>query len=282
MKLYTTVSELQAEINNCRINGLSVGFVPTMGALHDGHLSLINRAGKENEIVVISIFVNPTQFNDQNDLQKYPRDLDSDLGKLSQLKCDYVFAPTVEEVYPVPDTRQFDFGNLESVMEGRFRPGHFNGVAQVVSRLFDIIKPDRAYFGMKDFQQLTVIKELVRQLKYPVEIIPCEIVRESDGLAMSSRNMLLSEDHRKAAPLINRTLLKVNELKKSNSVKELKEFVVAEVEKNPLLKVEYFEIVDDTRLLPVNSWNEPTEKIGCIAVYAGKTRLIDNIKFENN
>jgi pantoate--beta-alanine ligase len=282
MKLYTTVTELQAELNNSRINDLSIGFVPTMGALHEGHLSLVNRAGNENEIVVVSIFVNPTQFNDQNDLQRYPRTLDSDMEKLSQLKCEYVFAPSTEEVYPEPDTRRFDFGNIETVMEGRFRPGHFNGVTQVVSRLFDIVKPERAYFGLKDFQQLAVIKELVRQYNYPVTIIPCEIVRESDGLAMSSRNMLLSEDHRKAAPLIHQTLLKANELKGSKSVKDLKEMVVAEIQSNPLLKVEYFEIVDDTRLLPVNSWNEPTGKIGCVVVFAGKVRLIDNIKFDNN
>jgi len=204
------------------------------------------------------------------------------MNLLSQLKCDYIFAPAAEEVYPVPDTRQFDFGNLETVMEGRFRPGHFNGVAQVVSRLFDIVKPGKAYFGQKDFQQLAIIKALVRQLKYPVEIIACDIVREADGLAMSSRNMLLAPEYRHAAPLIYRTLLKVNELKRSKSVKELKELVVNEIEANPLLKVEYFEIVDETSLLPVISWNKPTVKIGCIAVYAGKIRLIDNIKFDNN
>jgi pantoate--beta-alanine ligase len=279
MKLFTTVSALQTALNNNRTNGLSIGFVPTMGALHEGHLSLVSQAGKNNDVVVVSVFVNPTQFNDKNDLEKYPRTLESDMEKLSHLKCEYVFAPAAEEVYPEPDTRKFDFGNLETVMEGRFRPGHFNGVAQVVSRLFDIVKPDRAYFGLKDFQQLAIIKELVRQLKYPVEIVPCEIVRAPDGLAMSSRNTLLTPEYREAAPLIYRTLLKANEQKRSKSVKELKEMVVAEIESNPLLKVEYFEIVDDTGLMPVILWNEPTQKMGCIAVYAGKIRLIDNIKF---
>lgn len=280
MKLFTTVSALQTALNNNRTSGLSVGFVPTMGALHEGHLFLVSQAGKNNDLVVVSIFVNPTQFNDKNDLEKYPRTLESDMEKLSHEKCDYVFAPAAEEVYPEPDTRKFDFGNLETVMEGRFRPGHFNGVAQVVSRLFDIVKPDRAYFGLKDIQQLAIIKELVRQLNCPVEIVPCEIVREPDGLAMSSRNTLLTPEHREVAPLIYRALLKANELKRSKSVKELKEIVVAEVESTPLLRVEYFEIVDDTKLLPVTSWDEPTQKIGCIAVFAGKIRLIDNIKFK--
>lgn len=282
MKLFTTVSALQTALNTKRTSGLTIGFVPTMGALHEGHLSLVSNAGKENDIVVVSIFVNPTQFNDKNDLEKYPRTLESDLEKLSPLKCDYVFAPTVEEVYPEPDTRQFDFGNLETVMEGSFRPGHFNGVAQVVSRLFDIVNPDKAYFGLKDFQQLAIIKELVRREKYPVSIIPCNIVREPDGLAMSSRNMLLTPEYRRAAPLIYSSLQKANELKGSKSVREMKEMVVAEIESNPLLKVEYFEIVDDTKLMPVLEWNEPTNKMGCIAVYAGKVRLIDNIKFDNN
>jgi len=282
MKLYTSISALQTALNKDRMSGLSIGFTPTMGALHEGHLSLVSKAGKENDRVVVSIFVNPTQFNDQNDLERYPRTLESDMDKLSPLKCDYVFAPATTEVYPVPDTRKFDFGNLETVMEGQFRPGHFNGVAQVVSRLFDIVKPDKAYFGLKDFQQLAIIKELVRQLNYPVKIISCEIIREPDGLAMSSRNMLLQPEYRKAAPIIYRTLLIAKELKRSKSVEEIKELVKIEIETNKLLKVEYFEIVDETRLLPVVSWNQQTLKIGCIAVVAGNIRLIDNIKFDNN
>lgn len=282
MKLYTTISALQTELNKARMSGLNIGFTPTMGALHEGHLSLVSKAGNENDLVVVSIFVNPTQFNDQNDLERYPRTLESDMDKLSPLKCDYVFAPMINEVYPVPDTRKFDFGNLETVMEGQFRPGHFNGVAQVVSRLFDIVKPDKAYFGLKDFQQLAIIKELVRQLNYPVKIISCEIVREPDGLAMSSRNMLLQPEYRKVAPIIYRTLLLAKKLKRSKSVEEIKELVKIEIETNKLLKVEYFEIVDETRLFPVVSWNQPTMKIGCIAVIAGNIRLIDNIKFDNN
>jgi pantoate--beta-alanine ligase len=282
MKLFTTVSELQSALNDYWTKGLSIGFVPTMGALHEGHLALVKRAGKENDIVVVSIFVNPTQFNDINDLIRYPRNLDSDIEKLSHIKCNVVFAPSTEEVYPVPDNRKFSFGNLETVMEGRFRPGHFNGVAQVVSRLFEIVKPGSAYFGLKDFQQLAIIRELVRQLSLPIAIIPCEIVREPDGLALSSRNTLLSPECRQAAPLIRQTLLKANEIKLNKSVKELKELVIDKIDSNPYLKVEYFEIVDETTLLPVISWNETTNKVGCIAVYAGVIRLIDNIKFDNN
>jgi pantoate--beta-alanine ligase len=281
MKLYTTVLELQSALKNIWTKSLSIGFVPTMGALHEGHLALVKRAGKENDIVIVSIFVNPTQFNDKNDLIRYPRNLDADIEKLFRTKCDFVFAPSVEEIYPVPDTRQFNFGNLETVMEGRFRPGHFNGVAQVVSKLFDIVKPGSAYFGLKDFQQLAVIRELVRQLRLPVKIVPCEIVRETDGLAKSSRNVLLTPEYRQAVPLIHQTLLRATELKRNKSVKEIKDFVVAEIDANPFLKVEYFEIVEETKLLPVISWLEPTVKVGCIAVHAGAVRLIDNIKFDN-
>jgi pantoate--beta-alanine ligase len=282
MRLVTTVSDLQSALKNDWSDGQSIGFVPTMGALHEGHLALVDRAGRENDIVVVSIFVNPTQFNDKNDLKRYPRNLEKDTKQLSKFKCDYVFAPSVEEVYPVPDTRKFNFGNLETVMEGRFRPGHFNGVAQVVSRLFDIVKPGSAYFGLKDFQQLAIIKELVRQLKLPIAIIPCDIVRETDGLAKSSRNTLLTPECRKAAPLIHQTLVKANELKGSKSVEQLKGMVINEINANPFLKVEYFEIVDETQLMPIISWLEPTEKVGCIAVFAGTVRLIDNIKFDHN
>ncbi len=278
MKLVKTISALQTALESERLKGLKTGFVPTMGALHEGHLSLVQKAGKENDLVVVSIFVNPTQFNDKADLERYPRNLEADTKKLSALKCDYVFAPSPEEVYPEPDTRKFNFGNLESVMEGKFRPGHFNGVAQVVSRLFDIVKPDRAYFGMKDFQQLAIIKEMVRQLNSPVEIVPVEIMREENGLAMSSRNMLLEPGYRKEAPEIYQALLKIKELKKDNSVEGVTNIVKSEIEKNHLLKVEYLEIVDQENLLPVQSWDEPTAKIACAAVFAGKIRLIDNIR----
>jgi pantoate--beta-alanine ligase len=261
MKLVTTVDELQAELHSVHRNHLKTGFVPTMGALHDGHLSLVQKAGKENDRVIVSVFVNPTQFNDKGDLERYPRTLEADMKKLSGLKCDLVFAPPVEEIYPEPDTRQFNFGNLETVMEGKFRPGHFNGVAQVVSRLFDLVKPDRAYFGMKDFQQLAIIKDMVRKLKYPIEIVPVEIKREPDGLAMSSRNTLLEPVYRKEAPRIFQALSGIKELKKSNSVEQIIKLTTDKIEENQLLKVEYFEIVDQNTLQPVQSWDEPGDKI---------------------
>lgn len=277
MKLVNSISDLREALDPLRLKGLKTGFVPTMGALHDGHLSLVQKAGQENDLVVVSIFVNPTQFNDKGDLERYPRDLKTDLERLSSLKCDYVFAPDVEEVYPEPDNRKFNFGNLETVMEGKFRPGHFNGVAQVVSRLFDIVEPDRAYFGMKDFQQLAIIKAMVKQLRYPVEIVPVEIKREEDGLAMSSRNMLLEPQFRKEAPRIYHSLEKIKELQQNYSVEKVSEMVKAEIEKSGMLKVEYLEIVGQESLQPVKSWEEPTAKIACAAVFAGKIRLIDNL-----
>ena len=280
MKLFTKITELRAALDQCRQLGQSVGFVPTMCALHEGHLSLVRQAAEENQAVVVSIFVNPTQFNDPRDLERYPRTLDKDTELLAGVRCDYIFAPSVEEVYPEPDTRQFGFGSLENVMEGKFRPGHFNGVAQVVSKLFDMVVPDKAYFGLKDFQQLAVIKSLVVQNKYPVTIIPCAIVREADGLAMSSRNRLLTPEHRQIAPVIYKTLQQAAKLSATKSVEEVKEWVVSEINATGKLEVEYFEIVDDTKLLPVTNWNEPVTKVGCIALYAGKIRLIDNIVFD--
>jgi len=282
MKLYTTISSLQSALKEEHSKGLKVGFVPTMGALHKGHLSLVEQAGSSCDIVVVSIFVNPTQFNDKNDLANYPRTLETDMNLLSQVRCDYVFSPTVEEVYPVPDTRQFGFGPLETVMEGKFRPGHFNGVAQVVSRLFEIVTPDRAFFGLKDFQQLAVIKELVKQMNLPIIIVPCEIVREADGLAMSSRNMLLLPKYRECAPIIRKTLVEAAEMSSQKPVAEVKEFVIRQINATQLLQVEYFEIVDDTTLLPVAQWSAPGTKVGCIAVFAGKVRLIDNLIFNIN
>ena len=279
MKLYTTILSLQVAIKTDRANGLNVGFVPTMGALHEGHLSLVRQAGALSDLVVVSIFVNPNQFNDSNDLANYPRTVDKDLKLLSTVKCDYVFYPDVSEIYPVPDNRRFSFGILESVMEGKFRPGHFNGVAQVVSRLFDIVDPDLALFGRKDFQQLAVIKNLVIQLGLRVKIVACDIVREPDGLAMSSRNKLLLPEHREIAPVIYRTLKEAKALITTNSVESVKEFVINEINKTTLLTVEYFEIVDDTTLQSIDNWNEPGIKVGCIAVFAGRIRLIDNLIF---
>lgn len=276
MKLVKTVIELQENLYLLRVRG-SVGFVPTMGALHEGHVSLVENAANENNVVVVSIFVNPTQFNNPDDLKRYPRNLEADLNMLANADCDLVFAPSVEEMYPVPDNRKFQFGALETVMEGKHRPGHFNGVAQVVSRLFDMVKPDKAYFGLKDFQQLAIVKNMVKQLSLPVEIVPCPIIREKSGLAMSSRNELLSAEERENASIISETIFMAKELVEQKSVNELEEWVTERINKNPFLNVEYFEIVDGTNLQPVKNWEGENTKVGCIAVYCGKVRLIDNI-----
>lgn len=280
MEFFKKIAELQHSLNSDRGKGLSIGFVPTMGALHKGHLSLVERAGKENDRVVVSIFVNPNQFNDPRDLMNYPRTLDNDLSLLSALKCDYVFSPDVAEIYPVPDTRKFDFGNLETVMEGHFRPGHFNGVAQVVSKLFDIVNPDRAYFGLKDFQQYSILKNMVGMLNLPVIMVPCDIVREEDGLAMSSRNALLTREHREAAPQIYPILKAAREEASLFSPNELKSRVINAINAIPLLKVEYFDIVDELTLQSIAGWEQPGLKVGCVAVFAGAVRLIDNIVFD--
>ncbi len=278
MILVKTVKELRSEIE--KFGGSEqVGFVPTMGALHNGHLSLVRQAVAENGVVVVSIFVNPTQFNDPKDLERYPRTLEADLKLLEPTGCKIVFAPNAKEVYPEPDTRKFDFGQLEKVMEGKHRPGHFNGVAQVVSKLFDMVKPDKAYFGLKDFQQLAIIKNMVKQLQLPVQIVPCEIVREKSGLAMSSRNELLTSEQKENATVISKTLFKAKELTEQKSVEELTNWVTETVNKNPFLDVEYFEIVDDEQLQPVKSWDEEKTKVGCIAVHCGEIRLIDNFVF---
>lgn len=276
MKLVKTVKEINENIQLLRTRG-TVGFVPTMGALHRGHISLVENAKYENNVVVVSIFVNPTQFNNIDDLERYPRNLDADLNMLAASGCDLVFAPSVAEMYPVPDNRKFFFGPLETVMEGKYRPGHFNGVAQIVSKLFDMIKPDKAYFGLKDFQQLTIIKSMVKQLNLPVEIVPCSIIREKNGLAMSSRNRLLNKEEMENAAMISSTLLMAKELAGQKSVSELVEWVTERINSNPFLNVEYFEIVDDTNLQHIKYWEEENTKVGCIAVYCGQVRLIDNI-----
>ncbi|MDX8338260.1 pantoate--beta-alanine ligase [Draconibacterium sp. IB214405] len=278
MKLVSTVQELQTEIQ-CIATGNKVGFVPTMGALHQGHISLVEQAVSENPIVVVSIFVNPTQFNDPGDLERYPRTLENDMKLLEPTGCSIVFAPNAKEVYPEPDKRKFNFGILEEVMEGKHRPGHFNGVAQVVSRLFDMVKPTKAYFGLKDFQQLAIVKNMVKQLQLPVEIVPCAIIREESGLAMSSRNELLTEEQRKNAAVISETLFKAKELKEQKSVQEITDWVTETINKNPFLDVEYFEIVDDEQLQAVKNWEENSTKVGCVAAFCGKIRLIDNIVF---
>ncbi len=276
MKTLNTVSELRAEL--AKVDARGIGFVPTMGALHAGHRSLVERARKENQTVVVSVFVNPTQFNDKNDLRNYPRTPEADEAMLREAGVDFVLMPSVEEIYPEPDTRAFDFGMIDKVMEGATRPGHFNGVAQVVSRLFEIVKPARAYFGEKDFQQIAVIRAMVKQLEIPVELIPCPIVRGEDGLALSSRNQLLTPDHRAAAPHIYASLRKGVERSHELSPAELTRWVTEEVERNPLLKVIYFQAVDAETMQEVSSWEESSWIQGCIAVQAGEIRLIDNIR----
>lgn len=280
MQIFYTISELKNTLNESRKQGKRVGFVPTMGALHEGHLSLLSYAKNNNDLTLVSIFVNPTQFNDKDDLKNYPRTFDADCKLLSSAGANYVFAPSANEMYPEPDTRVFDFGKLDKVMEGKHRPGHFNGVAQIVSKLFDAVGPCRAYFGDKDFQQLTIIKQMVKDLNYKVEIVPCPIVREADGLAMSSRNMRLTPSQRKNAATISQTLFESKKLAASYPIEKLIEWVIDTINKNPELTVEYFEIVDDVELQPVNSWNSPVNKVGCVAVKVGAVRLIDNIRYQ--
>lgn len=276
METITNSEELRRALGSRNRSG--IGFVPTMGALHAGHRSLVERARRECATVVVSVFVNPTQFNDKTDLKNYPRTPEADLRLLEEVGADYVFMPSVEEVYPEPNTRTFDFGMIDKVMEGATRPGHFNGVAQVVSRLFDLVKPAKAYFGEKDFQQIAVIREMVRQLRIPVEIIPCPIVRGEDGLALSSRNTLLDTDHRTAAPYIYKVLKAAVEKSHQTTPDQLAAWVTAQVESNPLLKVIYFQVVDAATMQQVRTWEESPAIQGCIAVQAGDIRLIDNIK----
>jgi pantoate--beta-alanine ligase len=280
MELIKTSNELTQRLTVEKKNGKLIGFVPTMGALHEGHLSLVEQAGKECDTVVVSIFVNPTQFNDPKDLERYPRDLDTDMTLLADTSCELVFAPSVEEVYPQTDERVFEFGQLDEVMEGEHRPGHFNGVAQVVSRLFDMVKPDKAFFGQKDFQQLAIVRDMVRQLNFGTEVVACPIIREPDGLAMSSRNRLLTQKHRKSAPLIAKTLSESCNFVQSKSVADTKKFVTDAINADENLKLEYFEIVDGQTLQAVDSWSESNYIVGCIAVFAGEIRLIDNVVYK--
>ncbi len=281
MILARTIEETENYLSTIRREGKCIGLVPTMGSLHAGHLSLVNCCRAENDVTVVTIFVNPAQFNDPEDFERYPRNPDQDLHKLERTGCEMVFIPDVETIYPEPDRRTFDFGKLGKIMEGRSRPGHFNGVARVVSRLFDIIKPDRAYFGEKDIQQLAIIRKMAAVIKSPVEIRACATLRESDGLAMSSRNMLLNERERKNAALIIQTLRKALQ-KQDLQVNELKQWVAGVINQNPFLELDYFEIVNSSDLKPVIDWSDGEGKlIGCIAVFVGKVRLIDNIFFSN-
>jgi pantoate--beta-alanine ligase len=278
MKTFDKVKELQEEL--AQYQPSEIGFVPTMGALHAGHRSLVEKARRECKIVVVSVFVNPTQFNDKTDLKNYPRTPEADLAILEEAGADIVLMPTVEEIYPEPDTRQFDFGLIDKVMEGATRPGHFNGVAQVVSRLFDIVKPGKAYFGEKDFQQIAVIKAMVKQLGLELEIVECPIIRDIDGLALSSRNLLLTAEHRVAAPEIYATLKQCADKAQQMTPQQLTEWVISEVEKSGLLKVIYFQAVDSLSMQEVASWQESEHIQGCIAVQAGAIRLIDNVKIK--
>lgn len=282
MKLFEKIVDLQNELFEVRKEGKKMGLVPTMGALHQGHASLVKRSVKENDVTVVSVFLNPTQFNDKADLERYPRNLDADCKLLEECHADYVFAPSVKEMYPTPDNRQFNFPPVTTVMEGAKRPGHFNGVCQVVSRLFYIVRPDRAYFGEKDWQQIAVVKRLVKYIDMNVEIMECPIVREADGLAMSSRNSLLTPEERAIAPNIYKVLKESIEYSKNHTVEETHNKVVNDINAIDGLEVEYFEIVDGNTLLDVKDWNDSPYIVGCITVYCGHTpiRLIDHIKYK--
>lgn len=280
MKLIQTIDELRKELHAVRKEGKSIGLVPTMGALHEGHASLVKRAVAENDIVVVSDFVNPTQFNDKNDLLKYPRTLDADCELLEKNGAAYVFAPSVEEIYPEQDNRQFSYAPLDTVMEGKYRPGHFNGVCQIVSKLFLIVEPDRAYFGEKDFQQLAIIREMVRKYPFNINIVGCPIVREADGLALSSRNTRLSAEQRIQALQISKTLFDSLEYAKSHTLGETKQYVENRIAESEGLRLEYFEIVDGNTLQTVSEWDDSDYIVGCITVFCGDVRLIDNIKYK--
>ena len=282
MKLYRKIVELQNDLFEARKEGKSVGLVPTMGALHEGHASLIRKSAAENDVTVVSVFLNPTQFNDPADLERYPRNLEADCELIEQAGGTVVFAPSVSEMYPAEDTRHFDFSPVSTVMEGAKRPGHFNGVCQVVSRLFYIVRPDRAYFGEKDWQQIAVIKCLVKYLGLNIRIVECPIIRDEDGLAKSSRNTLLAADERAIAPNIYKVLRESVKWADTLDVKAVHDRVVSEINAIEGLEVEYFSIVDGNTLQDVQSWNDSKYIVGCITVYCGKTpiRLIDHIKYK--
>lgn len=282
MKVVNTVQELKAELAAFRSEGKKFGLVPTMGALHAGHASLVGRSVKENDVTVVSVFVNPTQFNDKKDLETYPRTLEADCRLLESMGADIVFAPSAEEVYPEPDTRTFSYPPTDTVMEGAFRPGHFNGVCQIVSKLFSYVEPDKAYFGEKDFQQIAVVKAMVKDLNIPVEICPCKIVREDDGLALSSRNALLTAEERTLAVNISKTLFASVDYAKEHTLEETKKFVIDTINAHEGLEVQYYEIVDGDSLCGLASWDDSDYIVGCITVFCGArpVRLIDNVKYK--
>lgn len=283
MKVINKTSDLQAIIEQFKNDGKSIGLVPTMGALHKGHLSLVKNSISNNDITVVSIFVNPTQFNNPNDLASYPRTVDKDLELLQTIGCDIVFAPEADDIYSKSETDsrfEFDFEGLDKVMEGKFRPGHFNGVVQIVSKLFDLVRPNRAYFGEKDFQQLAIIRLMTRRYNLPIEIVPCPIVREDSGLALSSRNSLLKDNEKQVASHIYAVLNESRQFVPQTEVEELKQCVIAAIEQKPELKVEYFDIVDGHTLKSIGKWDEYDYVVGCITVFCGNVRLIDNICYK--
>ncbi|PLX02951.1 MAG: pantoate--beta-alanine ligase [Marinilabiliales bacterium] len=282
MKIFSKISDTTSYIRQQKEDGKTIGFVPTMGALHDGHLALMKRAKQENDLLVVSIFVNPIQFNNKSDLDNYPRVLDKDIKLLEEIDTDVLFAPTAGEMYPEEVKKQYDFGALGDVMEGANRPGHFNGVAIVVSKLFNITIPHKAYFGEKDFQQLAIINKLVKIENIDVDIIPCEIVREKDGLAMSSRNARLTTSQREAAPFIYKVLQNAVKYAGKKSVNEIKKWVETQFKDKDEFGLEYFEISDSVDLQPITNWNETETTMGFIVVNMGNIRLIDNIRLFNN
>ena len=281
MKIIDTVAALQLAVTEAKQQGLSVGLVPTMGALHEGHASLIRQCVAENQLTVVSVFVNPTQFNDPKDLQHYPRTFEADAQLIASLGGDIVFAPSVEEIYPQEDKRVFSYPPIDTVMEGARRPGHFNGVCQIVSKLFDMVSPDKAYFGEKDFQQIAVVRAMMRDLGYKFQLVPCPIVRETSGLALSSRNALMSEDERVLATNIYRTLRESVVFSQAHPVAETQQFVVNQLNALEGLEVEYYEIVNGETLQTVTSWEDAAQIQGCITVFCGArpVRLIDNISY---
>lgn len=282
MKVIHTISELRATLDAARNEGKTVGLVPTMGALHAGHASLVERSVAENDVTVVSIFLNPTQFNDPSDLERYPRTLDADCALLESKGATIAFAPSVAEIYPEPDTRHFSYPPTDTVMEGAYRPGHFNGVCQIVSKLFAYVEPDRAYFGEKDYQQIAVIRRMVADLKLSVTIVPCPVVREESGLAMSSRNSLLSPEERAIAPRIYTTLAQSTQFANGHSVEQTRQFVINSINAVPGLEVQYYSIVDGDTLADVTSWTEAPSIVGCITVFCGATpiRLIDHVRYK--
>ena len=279
MEVINNISQLRKSLALCRSKGQTIGLVPTMGALHEGHASLVRRSVKENDVTVVSVFLNPTQFNDPKDLERYPRTLDADCQLLEECGADIVFAPSVKEIYPEPDTRQFSYPPTDSVMEGAMRPGHFNGVCQIVSKLFSYVEPDRAYFGEKDYQQIAVIRRMVEDWGFKLQIVPCPVVRQEDGLALSSRNTLLTKKERVTAANIYRILNESRSL--GLTVQQTHDYVVDEINKIPGLEVQYFSIVDGDSLADVNSWDDAQSIVGCITVFCGSKpiRLIDHIRY---